>query len=420
MPRGPFILELDGTGFDDAARALSEEPGFVCIDARGAPPAMARYSIIAANPVSTFSMAGGFITVDGHTTIDSPRSAIERFCARVDRWLADPYIPFNCGVIGYIGFEGASALKGLAPAEGFSRYPQCRLGIYGAAIIYDDLEGTAIVVGGGDDLAEARRRAYILHDAVAGASGRARPGSGSVEFSGVRMTPDEAVFRRTVETARSWIRSDIAERIHVVRHAEAPFTCTSPLAAFLAEKEFRGVKALMGHEGASFAFSSTDSLISVEGGALRSTLNVRSEITSGGDKTAELLRDEITASFKSICEGGEATARAYGGRVSLSGVLGCGFVPIDAVIGMTPSHAATGTPYSKALSFIGKSEELHRSFYGGSFGTMDSLRCSFRTIEKVSTYTDGTVGTTAGIDMDENSDADEISRRLSGMLSHIP
>jgi anthranilate/para-aminobenzoate synthase component I len=415
MPRGPFILELEDIGFDDAARALSEEPGFVCIDARGAHPAIARHSIIAANPVSTFSMAGGFITVDGHTTIDSPQGAIARFCAEVDRWLADPYIPFNCGVIGYIGFEAASALKGLAPAEGFSRHPQCRLGIYGAVILYDNLERTAIVVGSGDDRSKARRRAYILHDMVASSAGRVRPRPGSVESSGVRMTPGEAEFRRTVEMARSWIRSDIADRIHVVRHAEAPFTCTSPLAAFLAEGKFEGVRALVGHEGANFSFSSTDTLISVEGGALRSTINVG----AGAEPAAKILRDEITTSFKSICEDGEAATRTDGGRIDLEGVLGCGLVPIDAVIGMMPSHAATGTPYGKALSFIGQSEELHRAFYGGAFGTMDALRCTFRTIERASTFTDGTVGTTAGIDMDENSDADEISRRLFDMLSRI-
>ena len=381
MPRGPFILELDGISFDDAAAALSEEPGFVCIDARGAPPAMARHSIISANPVSAFSMAGGFITVDGHTTIDTPHDAIARFCARVDRWLADPYIPFNCGVIGYIGFEAASALRGLAPAEGFSRHPQCRLGIYGAAVIYDNLEKTAIVVGGGEDRSEARRRAYILHDMVASAVGGTRPKPGSVESSGVRMTPDEAEFRRTVEMARSWIRSDIAERIHVVRHAEAPFTCTSPVAAFLAEEKFGGVRALVGHEGASFAFSSTDSLINVEGGALRSNINVEMEV----EPAAGVLRDEIASSFKSICEDGESTARTAGNRLDLEGVLECGLLPIDAVIGMMPSHAATGTPYGKALSFIGQSEELHRAFYGGSFGTIDALRCTFRTIERVST-----------------------------------
>jgi len=419
MPRGPSIIELDDIGFCDAAAALFPEPGFVCIDARGAPPAIARYSIVAANPISAFSMAGGFITVDGHTTIDTPRSAIERFCARVDRWLADPYIPFNGGVIGYIGFEAAAALRGLAPAEGFSRHPQCRLGIYGAAAVFDNLEGTAIVVGGGDDPSEARRRAYILRDKLEQARGRASPGPGSVELTGVRMMPDEARFKRTLETARSWIRSDIAGRLHVVRHAEAPFECRSPVAAFLAEKEFEGVRALVGHEGAGFAFSSTDSLISVEGGALKSTLRVGGPRGTAGKAAAATLAGEIAASFKSICEEGEVAARTEGGTVNLTGVLGCGLVPIDAVIGMTPSHAATGTPYEKALSFIGLSEGLHRSFYGGAFGTMDAIRCTFRTIERVSTYTDGTVGTTAGIDMDENSDADEISRRLSSMLSQI-
>ena len=48
-----------------------------------------------------------------------------------------------------------------------------------------------IVVGGGDNRPEARKRAHILHDMVASAAGRVRPRPGSIESSGVRMTPDK-------------------------------------------------------------------------------------------------------------------------------------------------------------------------------------------------------------------------------------
>jgi len=417
MPRGPFILELEGICFDDAARALSSEAGFVCIDARGAPPAIARYSVIAANPINQFSMAGAFITVDGHTTIDSPHEALLRFCSKVSGWRADPYLPFSCGLIGYIGFEAARALRGLSPARGFARHPQCRLGVYGAAVVFDHMERAARVIANDDDPSLARRRAYILHDMVLRGADASRKNSGSVRISGVRMTPDEAEFRRTLETARSWIRADLARRVHVVRHAVAPFECGSPLVEFLSNG-FAGVKALICNEGASFAFSSTDSLISVEGSSLKSTLPFHGAETEMRGR--RILREEIAESIASVCEEGSVESiETEGTELSVKGRLGRGLAPIDAVVGMIPSHATTGTPYRRVLEFIGQNEETHRSFYGGAFGTLDPLRCTFRTIEKVSTFADGTVGTIAGIDMDENSDAEEIAGRLSAALSGI-
>ena len=146
MVCGPFILELADVSFEKAAFALASDPGFVAIDARAAPSGLARYSILASNPKSTFLMSGGFITLDGHTTIDSPRASLSRFCTDVGELEADPYIPFSCGLIGYIGFEAARALRGLEPARGFSRHPQCKMGFYDAADIYDHAERTARVV----------------------------------------------------------------------------------------------------------------------------------------------------------------------------------------------------------------------------------------------------------------------------------
>lgn len=419
MPRGPFILELANVGFDDAAQALSSEDGLVCIDARGAPPQIARYSIIAAHPVSQFSMAGGFITVDGHTTIDSPHQALLRFCSKVSRWGADPYVPFNCGIIGYIGFEAARALRGLAPADGFSRHPQCKLGLYDTAIVFDHMERTAWVIANGDDPPQARRRAYILHDKVTSGAGAVHSEAEPVRIAGVRMTPSEAEFRRTVETARSWIRSDIVKRIHVVRHAATPFEGRSPITEFLSTK-FEGVRSLIGHEGAYFSFSSTDSLVDVEGTRLRSTLTLAPAAGRVNEGTLKDLRDEVAASIASICEKGSVTTHGNAGAgLSVTGTLGRALSPMDAVVGMIPSHTTTGTPYGRVLKFIGQNEDTHRAFYGGAFGTIDPLRCSFRTIERASTYADGTVGTTAGMDMDENSDADEITGSLSRTLSGL-
>ncbi len=422
MVRGPFILELEDTSFEKAAAALSTDPGFVLIDAGSAPARSARYSIIASRPKSTFLMSGGFITVDGHTTIDSPREALSRFCSKVSGLEADPYLPFSCGLIGYIGFEAARALKGLEPAPGFSRHPQSMMGLYDAVAIFDRAEGTARIVANDEDRTSARRSAYILHDRMAGAKAPAEAPPAPAYYGAVKTTPDEAHFRMTVEAARSWIRSDLIRSIHLVRHAHVPLSNASPLAAFMGAGHAPGIKAFMTHEGAGYAFFSTDSLVSITGKDLRSTVALSHPSAKRTKAALYALRDEISGSLAALCEQGSMTEVDGVGRensMSFTGALRRGLAPIDAVVGMIPSHMACGTPYGRVLEFIGQNEKVHRTFYGGAFGTIDPLRCDFRTIERATTYADGTAGTTMGIDMDEGSDAEEISGRLAGIVQCI-
>jgi len=422
MVRGPFILELDDTSFEKAAAGLSADPGFVLVDT-GAPHAgHPRYSIVASRPRSTFLMSGGFITVDGHTTIDSPREALSRFCSKASGLEADPYLPFSCGLIGYIGFEAARALRGLEPAPGFSRHPQCMMGHYDVVAIFDHAEGTARIIASDEDRARARRRAYILHDRIVGARAPAEGPPTSALSGSVKTTPDEAHFRRPVEAARSWIRSDLISSVHLVRHAHVPFSHSSPLAAFMAARPADGIKAFVTHEGAGYAFFSTDSLVSISGDDLRSTVALGPPSVKRTKAAFDSLKGEIAESLAALCEAGSMTEvenGAGGNYLSFTGALRRGLAPIDAVVGMIPSHMACGAPYGRVLEFIGQSEKVHRTFYGGAFGTIDSLRCEFRTIERATTYADGAVGTTVGIDMDESSDAEEISTRLGRIVQCV-
>lgn len=409
MARGPFIIELADTRFDDAAAALSGERGFVCIDARNAPPSLARHSIITANPVSSFSMAGAFVTVDGHTTIDSPHAALSRFSSRIENWESDPYLPFNGGLIGYIGFEAAKALRGFAPAKGFSRHPQSRIGIYDTAVVFDKAEGTSFIVANGEDFSASRRKAYLLAEKIEEGSGRPSQRTDTRHSTSVRMTPDETEFRKIVEIARSWIRSDITSRIHLVRHAAEPLSRGDELADFLGEGSSGTVRALFRFEGSCYSFSSGDAVVDLRGDDLSSRFRV-------GRASSVSIEGEILKSLSTICDPGSVVkggqSPAGEGVVHFTGKLGRGFAPIDVVVEMLPTHAATGTPYVRALDFIGQNEETHRAFYGGGFGIIGPTGCTFRTIEMVKAYADGAVRTTVGVDMDENSDVDEINRRL--------
>lgn len=368
-------------------------------------------------------MAGAFVTVDGHTTIDTPHAAFTRFCSRVYTWKADPYLPFSCGLIGYIGFEAARALRGLEPAAGFSRHPQCKAGIYDAAVVFDHAEGTSWIVANGDDHDKTTETALKLLEHIrSDASGTQDSARNSVCISGVRMSPEEAHFRKTLDAARSWIRSDLATRLHLVRHAAAPLSETTPLSHFMGNEHSQAVEAFFTHEGSSFALSSRDVLVHVEENVLSSLLPVApTEGHPRRDGTLRALR-EFKSFLADICKYGyvvsdEVDAAAKKQFVRFGGTLDRNLSALDAVIAMLPSHAATGTPYECALNFIGMSETAHRSFYGGAFGTMDAIKCRFRTIEKVRIYADGSVSTTAGIDMDARTDPQEILLHFNEALN---
>ena len=166
MSRLPVVIPISGVSFEDAAWAFSDLEGFFSIDARRAHPSSGRCSIVSALPTSVFSMAGAFVTVDGHTTIDNPCAALTRFCGRAATMSSDPYLAFSGGVAGYIGFEGARAIRGLAPARGFSRHSQCRLGMYPAAALFDHLEGTAMLIANGESFSEAQKRADLFLEII--------------------------------------------------------------------------------------------------------------------------------------------------------------------------------------------------------------------------------------------------------------
>lgn len=249
------ILPLNDISFETAAACLSGERGFACIDSRGTKAPCGRYSYVAALPSRTFSMAGGFVTVDGRTAIDSPAEALARFCDVARRESADPYLPFSCGAIGYIGFEGAKALKGFHPAKGFSRHPQCSFGIYRTVLIFDHIEGAAAIAFDGDD----SQAAHELIDRLEAAP-KWTPKFLNLEMStdARRLTPDDATFARLLGAAHEWLRSESLSCLHITRREERPIADTSAI-EFLLSTRADGARAMFTHESAGIILGSNAS-----------------------------------------------------------------------------------------------------------------------------------------------------------------
>ncbi len=334
--------------FDSAVTVLAHAPGFVAIDGRGAVGRDGRFSVVAKAPTRTFRLAGGFIITDGHPTIDTPAEALARFFEETARFPYDANLPFSGGAIGFVGFEGAAALRGFEPAQGFSRLPQCQFGIYDTAFVFDHAEGTASIVVAASSEYAARRRALVLEDEV----NSWRPPAGPESFDPlaaqeIRSFPDTNTLRGLAHDAHSWVRSEVLSHVHLVRHRETPADARSIVASFLQASSSGSVRALFMHEGAGF-----------------------------------------------ILESGEGAVRAYGDHAECTASF----------IGQFPSAALTGAPLDRAYTFLHRHESTHRQFYGGGFGCVEKGACSFRTTQRAEIFADGLKRTTSGVDLTASSD----------------
>lgn len=403
----PFILEFSDISFETAAAALASDPGFACIASRHTQAADGRYSVIASHPSHTFSFAGGFVTTDGHTAIDSPSAALARFAHRVERLSCDPYLPATAA-IGYIGFEGAKAMRGFDPAKGFSRFPQCRFGIYTTAVVFDRVEGTSWIQSADESYVKSRRGAYLLLERLENSTpwiadrGFGRQGPDAREA--LRFNPDDKKFHGLISIANAWLRAEKLSRIHLARHASRAASGSHPIDAFLADKSGL-TRAMFTQEGAAFIFSSDDLLLDIADD------RVFSRYTCAADQ----IPDEHIDEMKRICTG--QSLKVCG--TTSAGRRRQGMHPLDALAGLIPSHSMTGTPCHQAMNFITENEDTHRSFYGGAFGAFDARRLNFRTIQRSTAYGDGIETFTTGTDITPEVDVATISRHMNIMLNRM-
>jgi len=338
-PTQPPIL-LENVTFETAVWELSSERSFFCIDSRNAANPAGRYSVMGYSPQNSFNLTGGFITIDGHTSIDTPISALSKFTKLAGQAPKDRSIPFSGGLFGYVGFEGAKALRGFAPPNGFSRFPQCYFGLFGMIAIFDNIEKISFILH--DD--EHRAKAYLLKERLEGARPHAPNRWRWNENAAMcRKLPSQKEFRQLSETAFMWLRSDAARCIHLVQHNEQSIGEASTAEIFLNHASCGEISAIFTHEGAAAIISSKTPISRIDG----------------------------------------APHLDHAGEMAW----------------LLPAKHLTGAPYHKVMSYIDENESLHRGFYGGAFGTITSDGMMLYASEKVTTIVDGNIRKTSGIDL---------------------
>jgi len=355
----PTVRPLSRIGFETAVYELSDDPGFVALDAGARGNDRNRFSVLASNPTRSFSFTGGFVSVDGRTVIDTPISALKSFLKDSAGYRTDSNLPFSGGAIGYVSFEGAKALGGFDPAKGFSRFPQCRFGIYDAAVIFDHMEKTASVVASGwhaKASAEGlcRRLEAPRRSAVKSFESPGKQGDASC------LLPEESDFSRLLGNAAEWLRADILRRVCLARSVLIPSHTGALIGQYLSSRRPGEARVFITHEGASAMACSSSAAFGAD----------------FGDETGRLLS-------------------------------------------VFPSLAFAGEPVERAMAFISNHEEEHRRLYGGAFGVCDGEGMRLYTADTAAYEADGAVSATAGAEITASCDFRSVSMDLKEKLESL-
>lgn len=137
----------------DVCACLSGLPYRIFFDSAETAGKYARYSFVAADPVSVITAKGSSIelrdfgTGESHTSSGNVLSALRPQLQRLHAPLEVNLPPFQGGAAGYIGYEFGAALEGvLVPKQDDLNVPDVCLGLYDTVFSWDHLTGRAWLV----------------------------------------------------------------------------------------------------------------------------------------------------------------------------------------------------------------------------------------------------------------------------------
>lgn len=419
-------------------------PRFAFLDSALASAAFGRYSVIAADPFATFSVAGGRIFWNGEE-IAAPEvdqhPLGRRALIELDRRLAlyrqvslAGLPPFQGGAIGHIAYEFGRLLERLpgtpAPSEGIA---ELEVHFYDVVVACDLAARRAFLISTGWPEVErdrqerrARERAEQFRMLIEGASPVVTPFDG-LDAPAFRAGLDQAGFEAAVAKTRDYILAGDIFQANIARRIETDLpvgfdawgyyrtlraTNPAPFAAFL------------DHGEVQIASSSPERLIEVrdrhvearpikgtaprapdpvEDAARAVSLAASEKDRAENVMIVDLLRSDLSAVCKphtvkvpSLC-GVETYASLHHLVSVVTGELRNGATATDALAAVFPGGSITGAPKIRAMKIIAELERVPRDVYCGSIGYLGfDGSADFNIAIRTATFLDGRASFGAG------------------------
>jgi para-aminobenzoate synthetase component I len=426
---------IPGPAPTDVCAALKGLPYRIFFDSAETSGKYARYSFVAADPVSVISARGGAIEVDGITSPSSPaENALEHLRPLVARLAADvPFFlpPFQGGAAGYIGYEFGSSLEHVPiPARDDLRIPDLCFGLYDCVFSWDHETGRSWLVSRSEE-----RQEFFLRrlSEGAGSPGQSRRWGKKPKVTSSLARDDyaKAIARiREYIAAGDIFQANFAQRFQAELTVDpwdlyltlrtsnpAPFACyfETSAATIISASPERFIKVTAEHRAETRPIKGTRPRMKTPAADAAS----RAELSASEKDNAEhvMIVDVLRNDLSRVCVPGsvkvtalaepEAHPTVHHLVSTITGNLRSGRDAIDLLLAAIPGGSITGAPKIRAMEIIAELEPVRRDAYCGCIayisptGEMDSSIVIRTFIAK-----DRTVFFSAGGGIVADSDAD--------------
>lgn len=403
MSEFPYIFPVRWQGdITQAFAPFAQEPGAFFLDATASgrnATCNKRYSFFGWNPLHVFSSSGGFITIDGHTTIDTPADALRRFAEPLTKLPSDAYLPFYSGLVGFVGHEWALISTQTPLHRSSNDIPDAWFGMYDTVVVYDHIEETLSVVSMGLDtdlhpqqhLAETRARQVA--DALIRLNKQSRHRSQSNHSDTVRPIPptsDLTTYQAIAQALHQQLLQSDCQKINLAQRFQAVVQ-RKPWDIHVELRASQDVAYATYIHGDGFFLMSTSptSFVQIHEQSVQLRPVVSTLPVSADTDEYTIWQEQITANTSSdacvqTCRQQLATfcpadsiqispihfshdARNHYANVLMTARAKPDSTVVDALTAMLPSPFLTGQPCNTALELL-QHEPVRRNAYGGAIG----------------------------------------------------
>ena len=432
VPRSAFRVEEVAWPADVEAlfARLAARRGCIWLDSAGGPPALARWSVLSAEPSAVLVHQGGvarLVAPDGRPILpacEKPFDALRAALGAV-RCDASPTTPFGPGFYGYLAYDLGPYVEPTAasrPCSGRPEHgrraplpptrdialPDLWFGLYETVLVLDHRERRAMLVGAGESPS-----AEALSEALT-AAGAPAPGAPLEPLDAARPAREARCnftregYLAAVARAREYIAAGDIFQVNLSRRFTVPLEPNAPgpdlrpasLYVRLRRANPAPYAAYLGlGAGRAVLSSSPELFLDLAGGRVvtRPIKGTRPR-RAGEPETSDFnrrARDELLASAKDraelvmitdlerndlgrVCDYGsvrvtepralEAYEAVYHTVATVEGRLHEGRDLVDLLRATFPGGSITGAPKVRAMQIIAERDPTRRSLYTGAIG----------------------------------------------------
>lgn len=450
--------------YSDAANDFApcaEKTGSFFLDSSLIHHKQGRFSFWGFNPQTQFESREGFVTLQGHTTITSPVSALQEwYQEKILNLPFDPYFPFCGGLVGFLAYEWGASLENIDTASNKEdlSIPDSWFGFYDTVVGYDHLEKTTWVASlqsqeKAEKLAEQIIQNRKIKDDVS-ISPSSFPLREEVWGRGeLRSSFEKENYLNAVEKVLAYLKAGDCYQVNLSQRFMASVSL-SPWEQYLKLREASpapyaayintGLFQILSSSPECFLHAKEDGTLltrPIKGTRKRGATpdedqQLRTELEGSHKDQAELLMitDLERNDFGKICKPGtvevsqlravESFAQVHHLLSTITGKKREDLNIIDCLAACSPGGSITGAPKIRSMQIIEELEPVKRGIYTGSIGYIGPANTAhFNIAIRTLIMKDATAYFHAGggivIDSDPVQEYEETLAKAGGILQSL-